>query len=495
MYGLKKTKACHLASYLLIAVLCASFAASAAPKIRKSPGLEALEQINEAMAETIDGVLPTVVNIRSQKKQVVTNPFEGTPFEDILPWKRGQQPRLAMSLGSGIIIDGKKGYILTNNHVVEGADQIYVDFFDLDGTHQEFEGEAFPDVKTELALVKIKDMEGKVLPEATLGDSDSLRVGHQVMAIGSPFQKAQSVSRGIVSALGRQEFGPQFERTIYQDFIQTDAAINQGNSGGPLLNIYGEVIGINTFIYSTSQGAQGVGFAIPVNLAKPVIEQLIAKGKVIRPYLGVLMTEVKRLDEEEVEALELEEPRGVKVVKVFPDSPAAKAGIQQFDILLEFDGDPIETSKGLQQQVLEKEVGETVNVELWRPAQKETMMVEVKLAQQPDDSYEVAKGGPGEGAERLGMTLSPVTEDMAKTLGLEQAKGLVVEKVADDSQAAREGIVPGDVIAEAKWQEVNSVHDLDKVIEQVRQENKTNLLLTMIRRSTKFLVVLDVTAE
>lgn len=480
----------QIITILLTAVVLFAGVNVQAQSRQQQEGVELLKAFNDALAGSLEHVLPTVVNIRSEKRQEVVNPFQGTPFEDLLPW-RGRSGR-ALSLGSGVIVDGAKGYILTNNHVVEDADQIFVDFFGADGRHEEFEAEAFTDPKTELALVRIKDLRGVVLPQAKLGDSETLRVGHIVMAIGNPFQKLQSVSKGIVSALGRQEFSPQFQRTIYQDFIQTDAAINQGNSGGPVVNIYGEVVGISTFIYSTSAGAQGVGFAIPINLAKPVIEQLIASGRVVRPFLGVFMSNVREMERDKIDAMGMPDPRGVIVQSLIPGSPAEKAGIQPFDILLEFEGEAIENSRGLQQQVLQKKIGDRVRLKIWRPSEKKEMTVRVTLEEQPDDTTRVASvTAPSDGDKRLGMSLRPLTREQADRLEISDAKGLLVTSVDENSQAAREGIQPNDVLLKAKWQDISTIQELDRIMDDLKKEGSKKILLVMLRRSTQFLVVLD----
>lgn len=463
------------------------------PGVQAAPNV--LEQVNEALVSSVEKVLPAVVNISSERDQevAINNPFEGTPFEDLFRFPRGRAR--AVSLGSGVVVDGRQGHILTNNHVVEGADRIYIEYHGPDGLRETFEGQAFTDPKTELALVKIKDMRGIVLPEAQLADSDSLRVGHLVMAIGSPFGKHQSVSMGIVSGLGRLEHGPEFRRTMYQDFIQTDAAINRGNSGGPLVNIYGEVVGINTFILSTSAGAQGVGFAIPINLAKPVIEQLAVSGRVVRPFLGVFMTNVRDLGKQEIEALGMEDPRGVIVQRLVEDSPAEKGGIQPFDILLEFDGEPIESSTGLQRQVLARDIGESVPIRLWRPSENKAMTVAVVLEEQPDTTPEIASAAAPSSVERLGMQLQPLTKELAEQHELGEAKGLFVVEVKEGSGAEREGLQPGDVILKANWEEVPTVADLDRVIEGLRKEEKGKIVLVVARRSMQVLIFLDLKEE
>lgn len=460
----------------------------------ESKGLKLLEEIDQAVSEVVQSVLPTVVNISSSKTQEADNPLAGSPLEEFFHFynRRGNEPRSfkSYSLGSGIIVDGKKGYILTNNHVVEGAEEIFVDFFAPDGSVERFEGEAFNDPKTELALVKIKDMKGKTLPEARLGNSDSLKVGHMVLAIGSPFQKSQSVSRGIVSALGRQESGPQFERVIYKDFIQTDAAINQGNSGGPLLNIYGEVIGINTYIYSTSGGAQGVGFAIPVKWAKPVIEQLSTTGKVIRPYLGIKMITTKQLPPERREQFGIDDTRGVVVDTLYSNSPAEQGGLQVADVLLEFDGETVETSQGLQLQVLKKKVSDTVPIKVWRPSTQSELTVQVTLGEQPDTLSPFAEAPQAPSSDRLGMALSPLTPERARKLQVSREEGLVVDKVESGSAADREGIRSGDILLRADYKNIAQVSEFDRILDDLKENGKSSVLIEVLRGSLRFMAVL-----
>jgi len=460
----------------------------------ENKGLKLLEDIDQAVSEVVQSVLPTVVNISSSKTQEADNPLAGSPLEEFFHFynRRGNEPRSfkSYSLGSGIIVDGRRGYILTNNHVVEGAEEIYVDFFSSDGSVERFEGDAFNDPKTELALVKIKDMKGKTLPEARLGDSDTLKVGHMVLAIGSPFQKSQSVSRGIVSALGRQENGPQFERVIYKDFIQTDAAINQGNSGGPLLNIYGEVIGINTYIYSTSGGAQGVGFAIPIKWAKPVIEQLSTTGKVVRPYLGIKMITTKQLPPERREQLGIDETRGVVVDTLYANSPAEKGGLQVADVLLEFDGKPVESSQGLQLQVLDKKVGDTVPIKVWRPSTQSELTVQVALGEQPEMLTPFAEAPEAPSSNRLGMALSPLTPERAGKMQISKEEGLVVDEVEQGSAADREGIRPGDILLRADYKNVTQVSEFDQILDDLKENGKSSVLIEVLRGSLRFMAVL-----
>ena len=460
-------------------------------------GIRFLEQMNQALSDSIKTALPTVVNIRSAKTQEVSNPMEGSPFEDFFFFHRpkNQDPRAfrSFSLGSGVIVDGEKGYILTNNHVVEGAEEIFVDYFDPDGGTISFEGEAFNDPKTELAMVKIKDLKGVTLPEAILGDSDTLEVGYIVLAIGSPFQKSQSVSKGIVSALGRQETGPQFERVLYKDFIQTDAAINQGNSGGPLLNIYGEVVGINTYIYSTSGGAQGVGFAIPIKWAKPVIAQLITTGKVVRPFLGIEMVSVKDISSERKEQMGIgNQDRGVLIQRLHSNTPADEAGLQVADVLLEFDSKPIESSRGLQLQVLDKKIGDKVEIKLWRPSEEKVITLSVVLGEQPENLNQMAMAPSSAVNDRLGMSLSPMTQQQADQLNIKEKKGLFIEKVQPGGVADQQGIRPEDVLLRADFKPVNSIDEFDQILKDLKEQEKTTALLEILRGSLRFMAVLSI---
>jgi serine protease Do len=474
----------------------------------KTDGIQLLEALNDALAESSGRILPAVVDIRSSKVLEQGSPFEGWPYEDFLnrQWRNRQGERMprAFATGSGVIIDGEKGYVLTNNHVVEDAEDITVVCYDNEGFEHEFKGEAFADPKTELALVKITNLDGKVLPEAKLGDSDKLRVGEIVLAVGNPFQMSRSVSMGVVSAKERWERSPQFIRTIYQDFIQTDAAINRGNSGGPLVNIYGEVVGINTFIYSTSEGAQGVGFSIAINLAKPVVEQLINYGRVNRPYLGVGMVETRRLGEEDREKYQIAGQEGVVITEVHAGSPADKAGLRPYDVLVEFGGRQVESSRALQDMVLGKSIEDEVPLKIYRPSEKDYLEKIVILAEQPEDLSRVARRRPEtspdlpgsqqgetESASRLGMVLEPLTEKTAQRYDYRGEDGLLVREVVPDSTAQKEGIQENDVILMANFEPVTEVEDLDRVIEQLKAENQSSVLLEVIRGSLRFMAVLD----
>ena len=350
--------------------------ASSPPLAKSAPSVA--EALESAFIEVAEQVRPAVVNIGTvqlarSRRPLTPNPFSEDPafrdfFEQFFGPQHGPRGEFRQpSLGSGVIID-KRGYILTNFHVVKGADEITVKL----SSKKEYRGRTVgTDPKTDLAVVKIEP-DGE-LAVARLGDSDRLRVGEWAVAIGNPFGLDQTVTVGVVSATGRSDVGI----ATYENFIQTDASINPGNSGGPLLNLRGEVIGINTAIVAAGQG---IGFAIPINMVKRVVTQLVEKGKVIRGWLGVA---VQPVTPELVQSLGAKETAGAVVASVFPGSPAAAAGLQQGDLILSFGGTPVVDYHHLQRLVAEAEVGKTVTLHLLR--KKEALDVEVKIVPTPGE--------------------------------------------------------------------------------------------------------------
>jgi len=401
---------------------------------------------------------------------------EGDPFHEFFePFERffGPPRRLpfkAKSLGSGFVIDAA-GYILTNNHVVENADEILVKL----STGKEFKAKVVGrDSKTDIALIEIKGASD--LTPVVLGDSDTLKVGQWVVAIGNPFGLENTVTAGIVSALARHiNQGP------YDNFIQTDAAINPGNSGGPLLNTQGEVIGINTAIFSRGGGNIGIGFAIPISLAKEVVPQLKEKGHVTRGWLGVM---IQKVTPDIAESLGLAEPKGALVADVVKDGPAAAAGIKQGDVIVEYDGKPVTDSAELPLLVARTPVGKTVKVKVTRDKGTETFSI--KIAELKEE--ETAQAGTGT-AEDLGLTVQTLTPDLAENLGLDRAlKGVVVTQVEGGAPASEAGLRRGDVILEVNRQGVKDVEAYKKALEAA---GKGKSLLFLVRRgeNTIFLAV------
>jgi len=384
-------------------------------------------------------------------------------FKDQIPKDFRQQ-----SLGTGVIID-KEGYILTNNHVVEMADEIKVKLAD----DQEFLAKIIGrDPKTDLALIKIDS--DKPLSPLVLGDSDRLEVGDWVVAIGNPYGLGNTVTAGIVSAKYRQ-----IGQSSYDNYIQTDASINPGNSGGPLLNLNGEVIGINTAIFSQSGGNIGIGFAIPINMAKDLLPQL-KTGKVVRGWLGVM---IQKITPELKQKLNLKDEKGALVADVSPGGPAEKAGIQRGDVIITFNGKEIKEMNELPYVVASTPVGKSVNVEVLRKGQKKTFEVKIAELKEEKEAPVVTEAKP-----RLGMTVEDLTPELAKSFGLSDTKGVVVTQVEDGSSAADAGLRPGDVILEIDQSPVKDVKDFGRKIESYKAGD-TVLILAKRRGATVFLTL------
>jgi serine protease Do len=412
-------------------------------------------------AKVAEAVKPAVININTVSKGA----FPGrTPFEEFFGeefFRRffGDLPERIpqRSLGSGVIVD-PSGIALTNAHVVERATEIEV--ITLDGSKHKAKVIGM-DRKTDLAVLRLDDGK-RTFPYARLGDSDKMQVGDWVIAIGSPFGLQATVTAGIISAKARQlGQGP------FDDFLQTDAAINPGNSGGPLVNMQGEVIGINTAIIA---GGSGIGFAIPSNLARKIYTELVAKGKVTRGWLGV---SIQPLTPELAKSFGAKEPRGVLISDVVPDSPAAKAGLQPGDILLEFDGKKMEGPGDLQRAVGLTEPGKTARIKLWRDQAEKT--VEVRVGESPDERE--ARGPAARGRSLLGLDVRAITPEIARQLNLRSTEGVVVSRVEDGSPAAEAGVQPGDVIREVNRQKVRTLADFERLTKNVKEGDRVTLLL------------------
>jgi serine protease Do len=418
-------------------------------------------------SELAEKVRPGVVNIQVVKKiknvdfgfrHFSGNPFgEKNPFEDFFgPFSEGSPPRgfEQRGVGSGFVMS-REGYILTNNHMVEDADQIKVKL----ANGKEYDGKVIGrDPKTDLALMKVEGSSD--LHPLTLGNSDDLKVGSWVVAIGSPFGLEQTVTAGIVSAKGRViGSGP------YDNFIQTDASINPGNSGGPLINMRGEVIGINTAIIASGQG---IGFAIPINMAKEIVPQLQEKGHVTRGWLGVSIQEVTP---ELAKSFDLKEKKGALVAQVVSGSPAEKARIEQGDVIVEFDGKEVVDSKDLPRIVASTSVGKAVTIKLSRNGK--VLERQVKVGEL-EEKVEVAKV-PSH--KSLGITVQNLTPEIAKGLGLEKDTGVVVTRVEPGSAAGNAGIQTGDVIREVNRKPIKDVEDFVQKIEKATVQDSVLLLL------------------
>jgi serine protease Do len=398
------------------------------------------------------------------------NPFgERDPFEEFFErFFGGENPQREFrrrSLGSGFIIN-REGYIVTNNHVVENASDIKVSLSDKEEYDAKVIGR---DPRTDVALIKIEAK--KELPAVALGDSNQLRVGEWVMAIGNPFGLGHTVTTGIVSAKGRIiGAGP------YDDFIQTDASINPGNSGGPLFNMNGEVVGINTAIIASGQG---IGFAIPVNVAKDLLIPLRERGRVVRGWLGV---QVQAITPELAKSFGLERERGALVADVMPDTPAEKAGIERGDIVVEFNGRKIEEMNDLPRMVASTPPNAEVPVKILRKGQEK--VVHVKVAELREERLAASGGGTLE--ESLGMTVQELTPEIARSLRITEAKGLVVTNVDEGTPADEAGIRRGDVIVEVNQKKVENLRDYRAALGRV---GSADSLLLLVRRGGNVLYV------
>ena len=389
---------------------------------------------------------------------------QGNPHEFWEPFERffGPLPRRPFkqrSLGSGFIIN-RDGYILTNNHVIENADEIVVRTVD----EKEYKAKVVGrDPKTDIAVIKIDD--AKDLTAVTMGNSDDLRVGEWVMAIGNPFGLEHTVTAGIVSAKGRF-----IGQGSYDNFIQTDAAINPGNSGGPLINLKGEVVGINTAIFSRSGGNIGIGFAIPVNVAKDLLPELEEKGRVTRGWLGVM---IQKVTPDIAESLGLNQTKGALVADVMKDGPAQEAGIKVGDVIVEFDGHAIKESTELPMLVARTPVGKTVGLKVIRD--KSTQSFSVKVGEFKEEETAVA-GGKEQG---FGLTVQPLTPEIADSLGLgSNVKGVVVSGVEPGSSADEAGIRRGDVILEVNREPVKDLPSYRNAL----KASKSKSVLFLVRR-------------
>jgi serine protease Do len=424
----------------------------------------ALPVASGSFAQVAENVAPAVVNINT-----VTRGAGGrTPIEEFfgeeffrrffgdIP-EREQQQR---SLGSGVVVD-PSGIVLTNAHVVERATDIEIATSDGKKHKAKLVG---VDRRTDLAVLRLQG--GGPFPAATLGDSEKIKVGDWVLAIGSPFGLQQTVTAGIISAKGRS----LNQGGLYDDFLQTDAAINPGNSGGPLVNMNGEVVGINSAILSRSGGNIGIGFAIPANMARRIYTELVAKGKVTRGWLGV---SIQPLTPELAASFGLSAPKGVLISDVVQDSPAEKAGIKAGDIITEFNGKKVDTPQDLQKAVTATEPGKSAAVSLWRD--KAQKSVDLKIAETPDDGVALRSGSKGRSL--VGLEVRPITPDVARQLNLRSTEGVVVFRVEEEGPAAEAGVQRGDVIREVNRQRIRSMQDFDRAVRDLKEGDRVTVLL------------------
>ncbi len=451
-----------------------------------------LNRFGKAFAEVAREVAPAVVHVRVEKKIQNKGGFHGQDPSDFFndpfferffgpgfrhpqPNGREQTPRKQRGAGSGFIISDD-GYILTNNHLVGDADTITVRLDDK----REFEAKIIgADAKSDVALIKI---DTKNLPTVPLGDSDEIDVGEWVIAIGSPFELNQTVTVGVVSAKGRNRIGIN----DYENFIQTDAAINPGNSGGPLLNIHGKVIGINTAIFSRSGGYMGIGFAIPINMAKSIQQQLMSDGKVTRGWLGVVIQDV---DKDLADSFQLDSAKGVLLTEVSEKTPAGRAGLQQGDVLLSMDGIELTGVADLRNRVAMTAPGSKVDFTLSRDGKKKKIVV--TIGEQPADFGRRAMQHTVEddsSLSRMGLSLQDLSRELAERFGYETDQGVLVSGVSPGSVADEAGIKPGHLIEELNRQRVHNLEELQSALE--KSENRKQVLLRVrAKEYSRYLVL------
>lgn len=437
----------------------------------------------KSLAPLAKKLSPAVVNISTT--QTVKGPQgvplpkvpKGSPFEEFFEDffnKRGgaqQLDRKVSSLGSGFVVDGVEGLVVTNNHVIDGADEIIVNF--SDGSKLKVDKVLGKDPKSDLALLKVTPK--KPLADVKFGSSATLEVGDWVLAIGNPFGLGGSVSVGIISAKSRDiNSGP------YDDYLQTDAAINKGNSGGPLFNMDGDVIGVNTAIISPTGGSIGIGFAVPSDTVVAVVDQLKQFGRMRRGWLGV---KIQTVNEDIAETLGVPDNMGALVSAITPDSPAAKSGLEVGDVIMKFDGKDVTTMRGLPKIVAQAPIGKAVDVEVLRKGETKKLSVTVGLME--DDDVPAAPEGeaPAPGAAPatvsiLGMKLTTLTDDNRRKYNLEaKVQGVLVDDVDPASPAAQKGLKAGDVIIEAAEETISKPEDLSKAVEKMKAVGRKAVLL------------------
>ncbi|MBN1957048.1 MAG: DegQ family serine endoprotease [Desulfuromonadales bacterium] len=455
--------------------LCLSGIIFAGSVAAQDAGLESLRETGKAFRSVAKQVSPAVVYIQVEKaveqQQMNSNPFGGTPFGDEF-FRRffGQPPqqtpqkapkRNTTGQGSGFIISAD-GYIMTNNHVVGDADKVTVQL--LDG--REYDAKIIgTDPPTDVALIKIEADEK--LPFLLLGNSDQLEVGDWVLAFGNPFGLSHTLTAGIVSAKGRSGIG----LTDYENFIQTDAAINPGNSGGPLVNLDGEVVGMNTAIFSRSGGYMGIGFAIPINMAKNIRQQLVDHGTVKRGRIGVY---IQDLTKELAESFDIDQREGILVAQVMADSPAEKAGIEQGDVILKLNDKTVDKVADFRNQISLTQPGTDVTLLVLRDGKKKKIKVTIG-AMESD-----AQGRPVSNDElpELGMSLQKLSPELAEQFGYENVQGVLVTAVEPDSFAAKAGISRGDLIEEVNRREVSDPAE----VKQLLKESHKSTVLLLVRQ-------------
>jgi len=477
-------------SVTFLGVLFVSVLMTAGPALSQMR-TEAARELSKAFSATAKAAMPAVVSIKVEKA-VQVNPTMGSdnpfglndPFGQFddgflrrffggrLPRQQAPQKYIEKGQGSGFLIS-EDGYILTNNHVVGDVDKITVELQD---------GRKFTDAKvigtdpdSEVALIRIQGDNFPVLP---MGDSSKIEIGDWVIAIGNPFGLNETVTVGVISAVGRSNV----HIAAYEDFIQTDAAINPGNSGGPLINLDGKVIGINTAIFSQSGGYMGIGFAIPINMARTIEEQLKHGGKVSRGYLGVLGQDVTA---EMAELLDLKDATGVLVAEVKQGSPADEAGLKVHDVILEMNDKKIESYDTFRNEIAMMKPDSTMRLRVLR--ERKPVELTIRLGERPTTVVQSEPSSP-EPQQSLGLQVQNLTKDLADQLGVQPGEGVVVSAVMPGSRAAEAGIQPGDVITSVNGRSVASTREF---MDAVKQSQKKGKAMFLVKRgvASQFVVV------
>ncbi|MCF7919371.1 MAG: Do family serine endopeptidase [Candidatus Cloacimonetes bacterium] len=468
--------------YGIIAILLIVFLTSGLVASEKNPFVDVVKNIRGS-----------VVNIKVEYESA-GNMVQGMPFDDDFfrfffrqPVPQQPQSRKAISMGTGFIFkrEGNEVFIITNNHVVENGKKDNAEITVTLEDKKDYLGEIVGlDGDTDLAVIKIEIDKNSYVTIAPLGDSDNLEVGQWAIAIGNPFgeELSRTVTVGVISATGRSNFQFGNEGPLYQDYIQTDAAINRGNSGGPLVNIDGEVIGVNAAISTPNQGNVGIGFAIPVNLARKVIQDLQEYGEVVRGYLGIIPQEITP---ELSKSLTLDDISGVLVAKVEDGTPADKSGMKKGDVIVSFNNKAIENVSKFRIEVADSPIGEKLPVEIIRNGKSKTLNVE--LEQRPVDSG-MLRDNSSE-ASWLGMKVEEVDGDFASKNKIKEDSGVVITEIEDHSSASRSVLKPGYIIQEINTQEIKDLADFKRISKQVMESNDETVLLYVKTQTGNYLYI------
>jgi serine protease Do len=468
----RQIKSTSFLGLLTLLLFCIFFAGGQVfAKSDVTSDIEILDRSSKAFVNVVRKAKPAVVHIRVEKTtkgsphsgQGIEEMFNHPFFEQFFgpQFRQQQRPKqqeyTQRGQGSGFIIN-KKGFILTNNHVGEGADTIKVTLSDK----REFTGTVVgTDPQSDVALIKIDDAVN--LPVLPLGDSSTLEVAEWVIAIGNPFGLSQTVTVGVVSATGRSSIGI----SDYENFIQTDAAINPGNSGGPLINARGEAVGINTALFSKTGGYMGIGFAIPINMAKSIEKQLKEHGKVTRGWLGVV---IQNVDKDLADSFGLKKAGGILVSEVQKDSPASAAGIKRGDVILELDGEVLDDVADLRNRVALISPNSKAMLLVVRDGREKK--IQVTIGHQPSDFNKEASIKGVKSLEEYGLTMQELTKELAERFDYEVDSGLIVSNVEQGSPAAKAGMKPGQLVEEVNKIPVSSLSDLNKVLSETSESGK-----------------------